>query len=63
MIGKADKVIVDAPCSGLGVIRRKPEIKYKDRNEQISALPRKQLTLLSVASSYVKPGGYLMYCT
>ena len=63
MIGKADRVIVDAPCTGLGVIRRKPEIKYKEKNAATAELPRKQLILLSVASSYVKPGGVLMYCT
>ncbi|MDD5986790.1 MAG: 16S rRNA (cytosine(967)-C(5))-methyltransferase RsmB [Eubacteriales bacterium] len=63
LIGKADKVLVDAPCSGLGVIRRKPEIKYKPRTNSISMLPEKQRRILNAASAYVKPGGVLMYCT
>ncbi len=60
---KADRVIVDAPCSGLGVIRRKPEIKYKRRTAEMDLLPRKQLEILQAASQYVKPGGVLLYCT
>ena len=60
---KADRVIVDAPCSGLGVIRRKPEIKYKRRTAEMDLLPRKQLDILQASSHYVKPGGILLYCT
>ncbi|MBR0600221.1 16S rRNA (cytosine(967)-C(5))-methyltransferase RsmB [Sinanaerobacter chloroacetimidivorans] len=63
MIEKADRVIVDAPCSGLGVVRRKPEIKYKKQSREISELPKKQLAILSASSKYVKPGGVLLYCT
>ncbi len=63
MVGKADKVLVDAPCSGLGVVRRKPEIKYKQNNQEMSELPVKQLGLLTASSKYVKPGGVLMYST
>lgn len=63
LVKKADKVIVDAPCSGLGVIRRKPEIKYKKNNEEMALLPIKQLTILETAAKYVADGGYLMYCT
>lgn len=63
MIDKADRVLVDAPCSGLGVIRRKPEIKYKKQNTEIDELPRKQLAILSASSKYVKPGGVLVYST
>lgn len=63
LVGKADRVLVDAPCSGLGVIRRKPEIKYKKNTEAMGLLPRKQLSILSASSSYVKPGGVLMYTT
>lgn len=63
LVGKADRVIVDAPCSGLGVIRRKPEIKYKKRSSEIDNLPRKQAEILSSSSKYVKMGGILMYCT
>lgn len=63
LIGKADKVLVDAPCSGLGVVRRKPEIKYKAKSQETGALPRKQLAILSAASKYVKVGGTLLYST
>lgn len=63
MLQKADRVLVDAPCSGLGVIRRKPEIKYKEFTEYVELLPKKQLAILSASSSYVKPGGTLLYST
>ena len=63
MIGKADKVLLDVPCSGLGVIRRKPEIKYKDNEAEVELLPVKQLAILRASANYVKPGGVLMYVT
>lgn len=63
MVSKADRVLVDAPCSGLGVVRRKPEIKYKERSDEMELLPKKQLAILSASSSYVKPGGTLVYST
>ena len=63
MIKKADRVLVDAPCSGLGVVRRKPEIKYKEKTDDMALLPDKQLAILSASSSYVKPGGLLLYST
>ncbi|MDD3198895.1 MAG: 16S rRNA (cytosine(967)-C(5))-methyltransferase RsmB [Eubacteriales bacterium] len=63
MIEKADRVLVDAPCSGLGVVRRKPEIKYKKMTSEIIELPLKQLAILSASSQYVKPGGVLVYST
>jgi ribosomal RNA small subunit methyltransferase RsmB len=63
MMEKADRVLVDAPCSGLGVVRRKPEIKYKKRTRDIEELPKKQLAILSASSKYVKPGGILVYST
>ena len=63
MIQKADRVLVDAPCSGLGVVRRKPEIKYKELTEEMELLPKKQLAILSASSGYVKPGGRLVYST
>lgn len=63
MIGKADRVLVDAPCSGLGVIRRKPEIKYKEHTEEMELLPKKQLAILSASAQYVKHGGTLLYST
>ena len=63
MIRKADRVLVDAPCSGLGVVRRKPEIKYKEHTDEMSLLPGKQYAILSASSAYVKPGGTLVYST
>ncbi len=60
---KADCVLVDAPCSGLGVARRKPEIKYKEKTHDMEMLPKKQLAILSASSQYVKPGGTLLYST
>ncbi len=63
MIEKADRVLVDVPCSGLGVVRRKPEIKYKEKTQEMELLPKKQLAILSASSQYVKPGGMLVYST
>lgn len=63
MIDKADRVLVDAPCSGLGVVRRKPEIKYKEKTQEMDLLPRKQLAILQTAAKYVKVGGTLVYST
>jgi 16S rRNA (cytosine967-C5)-methyltransferase len=59
---KCDKVVCDVPCSGLGVIRRKPEIKYKPA-EEFAKLPQIQLEILQMGSRYVKSGGVLMYST
>lgn len=58
----ADKVICDVPCSGLGVIRRKPEIRYKNA-EDFSALPPLQYKILTKSSQLVKKGGVLLYTT
>jgi len=57
-----DVVIVDAPCSGLGVIRKKPDIRYKDP-EPLAELPAIQSAILANASRYVRPGGVLLYST
>lgn len=62
LIGRADRVICDAPCSGLGVIGKKPDIKYKDLGD-ISRLPEIQRRVLEGASKYVKCGGTLVYST
>jgi 16S rRNA (cytosine967-C5)-methyltransferase len=58
----AELVLVDAPCSGLGIIRKKPEIRYKSAND-IASLPVTQSAILENASTYVKPGGTLIYST
>jgi len=57
-----DAVIADVPCSGLGIIRKKPDIRYKDLGE-ITDLPRLQLAILENQASYVKKGGVLIYST
>lgn len=57
-----DAVIADVPCSGLGVIRKKPEIRGK-KPETIAALPAIQRDILENLSRYVRPGGILLYCT
>ncbi len=63
LIGKADRVLVDAPCTGLGIIRKKPDIKYSQNISGQGDLIRLQRKILSNASKYVKPGGYLVYST
>ena len=60
--GLFDRVLCDVPCSGLGVIRRKPEIKYKDLAE-FAHLPDIQYKILCQAAQYCKPGGRLVYST
>lgn len=62
-IEKYDTLIVDAPCSGLGIIRRKPEIRYNRKLEDISTLAEIQRKILSNAEKYVKKGGSLIYST
>ena len=57
-----DVVIADVPCSGLGIIRKKPDIRYKNL-EELKALPALQLAILENQSSYVKKGGVLLYST
>lgn len=57
-----DVVIVDAPCSGLGVIRKKPDIRYKDP-KPLERLPEIQLSILNNAAHYVRAGGVLLYST
>lgn len=62
-IPPADKVIVDAPCSGLGVLRKKPDIKWKRDSEDIVRLVKLQLALLENANRLLKAGGVLVYST
>lgn len=57
-----DAVIADVPCSGYGIIRKKPDIRYKDP-EKMRELPALQLQILTNQARYVKPGGLLMYST
>ena len=60
--GSFDAVLADVPCSGLGVIQKKPEIRYKDP-EALAGLPRVQAALLENLCRYVRPGGVLLYST
>ena len=57
-----DKVLADVPCSGLGVMRRKPEIKYKGRQD-LDELIERQERILKAAAEYVRAGGILVYST
>lgn len=61
-LGKADRVLCDVPCSGFGILRRKPEIRYKARGE-VDKLPDLQYLILRNAARYVREGGRLLYST
>jgi 16S rRNA (cytosine967-C5)-methyltransferase len=58
-----DRVLVDAPCSGLGTVRRDPDIKWRRQEDDLAALAGRQLTLLQRAAAVVRPGGRLVYAT
>jgi 16S rRNA (cytosine967-C5)-methyltransferase len=58
-----DRVLVDAPCSGLGTIRRDPDIRWKRREDELAGLAEAQVTLLARAADAVRPGGRLVYAT
>lgn len=60
---QADKVLIDAPCSGLGVIRRKADLRWKKSAVEIAELPKLQAEILSSAANAVKRGGTLIYST
>jgi len=62
LLGKADRVICDAPCSGLGVLGKKPDLRYKDM-ASICELPALQLEILTASAKYLKEGGTLVYST
>lgn len=61
--GRADLVLVDAPCSGTGTLRRNPELKWRMNPADIEALHARQVSILTAASLLVKPGGALVYAT
>ncbi len=62
LLGKVDKLICDVPCSGLGVIAKKPDLRYKGE-EETTALPALQLEILEASAKYLKAGGELVYST
>ena len=58
-----DRVLLDAPCSGTGTLRRNPEIRYRLRPDDISELAGQQKQMLACAAAVVRPGGRLVYST
>ena len=63
LAGKVDRVLVDAPCSGLGTLRRNPDLKWRQGSKDIDALSASQAAILASAARLVKPGGRLVYST
>ncbi len=63
LAGKMDRVLVDAPCSGLGTLRRNPDLKWRQSPKDVEELTVKQQAILTSAARLVKPGGRLVYAT
>jgi 16S rRNA (cytosine967-C5)-methyltransferase len=63
LAGKFDRVLVDAPCSGLGTLRRNPDLKWRQTPESVAELTEKQKVILAAAGSLLKTGGRLVYAT
>ena len=63
LAGKIDRVLVDAPCSGLGTLRRNPDVKWRQSPQGLAELNVKQISILAGAARLVKPGGRLVYAT
>ena len=63
LAGKLDRVLVDAPCSGLGTLRRNPDLKWRQTPQSVEELRVKQAAILASASRLLKPGGRLVYAT
>jgi 16S rRNA (cytosine967-C5)-methyltransferase len=63
LAGKIDRVLVDAPCSGLGTLRRNPDMKWRQTEQDVRELVAKQESLTGAAARLVKPGGRLVYAT
>ena len=63
LAGKIDRVLVDAPCSGLGTLRRNPDMKWRQAPESVDELASKQRRILAASSQLLKPGGRLVYAT
>ena len=61
--GKADRVLVDAPCSGLGTLRRNPDLKWRQSPQSVAELIAKQTAILAAAAKLLRPGGRLVYAT
>jgi len=63
LAGKIDRVLVDAPCSGLGTLRRNPDLKWRQSPQSVQEMTLKQAAILQSASRLLKPGGRLVYAT
>jgi 16S rRNA (cytosine967-C5)-methyltransferase len=63
LAGKIDRVLVDAPCSGLGTLRRNPDIKFRQSSQSVTEFTQLQAAILASASKLLKPGGRLVYTT
>ena len=63
LAGKLDRVLVDAPCSGLGTLRRNPDLKWRQTPLTVAEMGVKQSAILASAARLVKPGGRLVYAT
>ena len=63
LAGKIDRVLVDAPCSGLGTLRRNPDLKWRQSPQTVDELRAKQAAILESAARLLKPGGRLVYAT
>ncbi|MDR0563931.1 MAG: RsmB/NOP family class I SAM-dependent RNA methyltransferase [Azoarcus sp.] len=63
LAGKADRVLVDAPCSGLGTLRRNPDLKWRQAPDAIDEMVTRQKAILEAAAKLVRPGGRLVYAT
>lgn len=63
LAGKADRVLVDAPCSGLGTLRRNPDLKWRQSEASVAELTAKQASILDAAAKLVRPGGRVVYAT
>ncbi|MBL8335103.1 MAG: RsmB/NOP family class I SAM-dependent RNA methyltransferase, partial [Rubrivivax sp.] len=63
LAGKIDRVLVDAPCSGLGTLRRNPDLKWRQSPQSVAELVVKQQAILASAARLLKPGGRLVYAT
>ncbi|MDR0776790.1 MAG: RsmB/NOP family class I SAM-dependent RNA methyltransferase [Azonexus sp.] len=63
LAGKADRVLVDAPCSGLGTLRRNPDLKWRQSEASVAELTQKQAAILAAAAKLARPGGRVVYAT
>lgn len=63
LAGKVDRVLVDAPCSGLGTLRRNPDLKWRQTPADVAEMAVKQASILQSAATLLKPGGRLVYAT